>query len=60
MTTLPNQGSLEVIYQQLIQQATMLSFNDVFAFLTVMMILILPFVLLMKKGKEDLEAPALH
>jgi DHA2 family multidrug resistance protein len=60
MTTLPSQGSLKVIYQQLIQQATMLSFNDVFAFLTVMMILILPFVLLMKKGKEDLEAPALH
>jgi DHA2 family multidrug resistance protein len=60
MSTLPSQGSLDVIYRQLIQQATMLSFNDVFTLLTVMMILILPLVLLIKKGKDDISAPRLH
>jgi DHA2 family multidrug resistance protein len=48
----PNQGSLSVIYSQLIKQATMMSFNDAFHLLSVMMMLILPLVLLMKKGKE--------
>ena len=55
-----DQRSLDVIYQQLIQQATMLSFNDAFSLLTVMMILILPLVLLMKKGEDDISAPRLH
>jgi DHA2 family multidrug resistance protein len=59
-SALPSQGSLEVIYQQLIQQATMLSFNDVFRFLAVMMILILPLALLMKKGEDDISVPRLH
>ena len=49
----PNQGSLSVIYSQLIKQATMMSFNDAFYLLSVMMMLILPLVLLIKKGKED-------
>jgi DHA2 family multidrug resistance protein len=49
----PNQGSLSVIYSQLIKQATMMSFNDAFYLLSVMMMLILPLILLMKKGKED-------
>jgi DHA2 family multidrug resistance protein len=60
MSTLPSPGGLDVIYQQLVQQATMLSFNDVFAFLTVMMILILPLVLLIKKGEDDISVPRLH
>jgi DHA2 family multidrug resistance protein len=51
--SLPNQESLSVIYNQLIKQATMRSFNDAFYLLSVMMMLILPLVLLMKKGKED-------
>jgi DHA2 family multidrug resistance protein len=50
----PNQGSLSVIYGQLMKQATMLSFNDAFSLLSVMMMLILPLVLLMKKGKEGI------
>jgi DHA2 family multidrug resistance protein len=50
----PNQGSLSFIYSQLITQASMLSFNDVFYLLSAMMMLILPLVLLMKKGKEEI------
>jgi DHA2 family multidrug resistance protein len=49
----PDQGSLSMIYSQLIKQATMMSFNDAFYLLSVMMMLILPLILLMKKGKED-------
>jgi len=51
--SLPDQGSLGAIYNQLLQQASMLAFNDCFYVLSVMMILILPFVLLMKKAKES-------
>jgi DHA2 family multidrug resistance protein len=50
--SLQDQGSLGVIYGQLMKQATMLSFNDSFFLLSVMMMLILLLVLLMKKGKE--------
>ena len=38
----------------------MLSFNDAFSLLTVMMILILPFVLLMKKGGTDVSVDQGH
>ena len=47
-----NQGSLNLIYDQLLKQASMLAFNDVLPAPFVMLMLILPFVLLMKKGKE--------
>ena len=49
-----NQGSLNLIYNQLLREASMLSFNDVFQLLSIMLMLILPFVLLMKKGKEGI------
>ena len=45
-------GSMGVVYDELIRQASMLSFNDVFHILFVMMILTLPLVLLMKRGEK--------
>jgi DHA2 family multidrug resistance protein len=42
-------GSNGVIYNELIRQASMLSFNDVFYFLSVAILLVLPLILLMKK-----------
>jgi len=56
----PDQGSLGFIYGELIKQASMLSFNDVFHLLSVMMMLILPLVLLMKKGKEGISPVGGH
>lgn len=47
----PGAGSEGAIYNQLLQQSSMLAFNDVFHTLTLLMILILPLVLLMKKGE---------
>jgi DHA2 family multidrug resistance protein len=44
-----NQGSLNLIYNQLLREASMLSFNDVFYILSIILILTIPFVLLMKK-----------
>ena len=38
----------------------MLSFNDVFYLLSGMMVLILPLVLLMKKGGEDVSVDQVH
>ncbi len=49
--SLLDQGSLGVIHGELLRQASMLAFNDVFHILSIMMILILPLVLLMKVGK---------
>jgi DHA2 family multidrug resistance protein len=57
---LSDQGSLGVIYGEVMKQASMLSFNDTFYFLSIMMLVILPLVLLMKKGKEGVSGPALH
>jgi DHA2 family multidrug resistance protein len=48
----PGQGVVGVIYNNLLQQAAMLSFNDTFFTLSLMMILILPLVLFMKKAEE--------
>jgi DHA2 family multidrug resistance protein len=55
-----NQGSLNLIYNQLLREASMLSFNDVFQLLSIMLMLILPFVLLMKKGKEGISEAGMH
>ncbi len=44
------QGTLGSIYNQLLQQASMLSFNDVFFVLSILMILILPLVFIMRPG----------
>jgi DHA2 family multidrug resistance protein len=58
--SLSNQGSLGLIYHQLIREASMLSFNDAFYLLSTMMMLILPLVLLMKKGKEETSQAGIH
>jgi hypothetical protein len=42
------------------RQASMLSFNDVFYFLSTMMMFILPLVLLMKKGNADTSGGGIH
>ncbi len=54
------QGSLGLVYNQLLQQASMLAFNDSFHILSVTMILTLPFILLMKKAKETTPPMGLH
>jgi DHA2 family multidrug resistance protein len=58
--SLSDQGSLGVIYGEVIRQASMLSFNDAFYLLSMMMMLIIPLVLLMKKGKEGIPSPGVH
>jgi DHA2 family multidrug resistance protein len=50
---LPDQGGLGLIYNQLLRQASMLSFNDAFYLLSAIMVLILPLILLMRWGKES-------
>jgi DHA2 family multidrug resistance protein len=55
-----DQGSINLIYGQVIRQASMLSFNDAFYLLSTMMMLILPLVLLMKKGKADVPGAGMH
>jgi DHA2 family multidrug resistance protein len=44
-------GGLGLIYRGLMRQAAMLSFNDAFFILCIMMSCVLPLVLLMRKGK---------
>jgi DHA2 family multidrug resistance protein len=50
--SLSDQGAMGVIYRALLRQASMLSFNDVFSVLAMLMVLILPLILLMRQGKE--------
>lgn len=56
--SLIDQGSINLIYGQVIRQASMLSFNDAFYLLSTMMMLILPLVLLMKKA--DVPEAGMH
>jgi DHA2 family multidrug resistance protein len=58
--SLSDQGSLGVIYNEVIRQASMLSFNDAFHLLSTMMMLTLPLVLLMKKAKENISTSGVH
>jgi len=55
-----NQGGLGMIYNQLLRQASMLSFNDAFYLLSILMVLILPLVLLMRGGKESTSSVSVH
>jgi DHA2 family multidrug resistance protein len=50
--SLPQQGGLALIYEELRRQASMMSFNDAFHLVSIIMICILPLVLIMKRGKE--------
>ncbi len=60
LSTFSEQGSLGAIYHQLVREASMLAFNDVFYFLSFMMMLILPLVLLMKKGNDGAPGAGIH
>jgi DHA2 family multidrug resistance protein len=60
MTPPQDHGSMGMIYNQLLRQASMLSFNDVYYLLSMMMLLCLPLVLLMKKGKGNTPGVEMH
>lgn len=51
-TSLSQYGGLGVIHNELLRQASMMSFNDAFFLTALLMISILPLVLLMKRPKE--------
>ena len=53
---LSKQAGQSLIYGELLRQASMLSFNDVFRAVSTIVICVLPLVLLMRRGKTD--APA--
>jgi DHA2 family multidrug resistance protein len=53
-------GGLGMLYGQMVKQAAMMSFNDAFYVLSVLMICILPLVLLMRTGKVQGSAAGMH
>ncbi len=53
------QGGLSNIYHELLRQASMMSFNDAFHLVCLIMICILPLVALMRAGKTPVQ-PELH
>jgi len=53
-------GSLHLIFNQLTREASMLSFNDAFHILSILMLFVLPLVLLMKKGNIDGPGQGMH
>jgi DHA2 family multidrug resistance protein len=52
-------GGPGVIYRELLRQASMLSFNDAFHLVSIMMVCILPLVLLMRRGQGTV-SPGMH
>ena len=58
--SLSDQGALGLIYRNLIKQASMLAFDDVFYFLSIMAALVIPFVLLMKRGEQGPPPMSVH
>ncbi|GAB4484330.1 MAG: DHA2 family efflux MFS transporter permease subunit [Thermodesulfovibrionales bacterium] len=57
---LAGQGGLATIYGNLLRQASMLSFNDAFFLLSVLMLLIVPLVFLMRQGQGGEGMPGMH
>jgi MFS transporter, DHA2 family, multidrug resistance protein len=53
-------GGLGVMYRELLRQASMLSFNDAFHLVSIMMICILPLVFFMKRSKGPTSSPGMH
>ncbi len=51
-----DQGSIGIIYNKLLREASMMSFNDAFYLLSLFMILILPLIFMMRRAKS--EAPS--
>ena len=58
--SLLNQGSLGAIQNEIFRQASMMSFNDAFYLLSIMMMLTIPLVLLMKDGKTGAPPSGVH
>jgi DHA2 family multidrug resistance protein len=50
-----HQGGLGLMYQNMIRQASMISFDDVFFLLTLMALVLIPLVLFMKTGRDGHE-----
>jgi DHA2 family multidrug resistance protein len=59
-SSLLNQGSLEVIRGELLRQASMMSFNDAFYLLSIIMAVVLLLVPFMKQGEEGASMPGMH
>ncbi|HXX54077.1 MAG TPA: DHA2 family efflux MFS transporter permease subunit [Thermodesulfovibrionales bacterium] len=57
---LADQGSLGLIYSRLLKEASMISFNDAFYILSLLMLLVLPLVLVMRKSTLSGSEPGLH
>jgi DHA2 family multidrug resistance protein len=57
---LSEHGGLSFLYRELLRQASMLSFNDAFHLVSILMICILPLVLLMKRGKGAATTAGMH
>ena len=57
---LADQGSLSLIYSKLLKEASMISFNDAFYILSVLMMLVLPLVLIMRRTKAGEPVPGMH
>jgi len=57
--TASQQAANTSLYGQLVKQATMMSFNDAFHLLSIFMIIILPLVFFMRKGKME-GTPGMH
>jgi len=53
-------GGLGIIYRELLRQSSMLSFNDAFYLVSVLMISILPLVFLMKRAKYCSGSQGIH
>ncbi len=56
---LSQQAGQSLIYRELLRQASMLSFNDVFRAVSTIIICVIPLALLMRRGKTDAPA-AMH
>jgi DHA2 family multidrug resistance protein len=57
---LGDQGSLGLIYNKLLREASMIAFNDAFYLLSVLMILVLPLVLLMRRAHAGGAPQGMH
>ena len=58
--TLADQGSQGLIYSRLLKEASMISFNDAFYILSVLMALVLPLVLIMRRVKHSEPVSGMH
>jgi MFS transporter, DHA2 family, multidrug resistance protein len=58
-SSLSAQGALGTMYNELLRQASMLSFNDAFRIVSIIMICVLPLVLFMKRAKAT-APPGMH